>query len=123
VNERNAPHLVHDPRRAGSYPAAVAAAASASRRLPPAAIALALALLWLGLGPRTPDLAAAVYRSSLFARDGFQLWDNAWYGGHHLAGYSIDFPALGSAIGVRRGPAGIWSRRWRGCGAGRSSCS
>jgi hypothetical protein len=79
----------------------VAAAASASRRLPPAAIALALALLWLVLGPRTPDLAAAVYRSSLFARDGFQLWDNAWYGGHHLLGYSIVFPALGSTIGVR----------------------
>jgi hypothetical protein len=79
----------------------VAAAASASRRLPPAAIALALALVWLLLGPRTPDLAAAVYRSSLFARDGFQLWDNAWYGGHHLLGYSIVFPAIGSAIGVR----------------------
>ena len=79
----------------------MAAAASASRRLPPAAIALALALGWLVLGPRTPDLAAAVYRSSLFARDGFQLWDNAWYGGHHLLGYSIVFPAIGSAIGVR----------------------
>jgi hypothetical protein len=62
---------------------------------------LALALLWLGLGPRPPDLAAAVYRSSLFARNGFQLRDNAWYGGHHLIGYSIVFPALASAIGVR----------------------
>jgi hypothetical protein len=79
----------------------VAAAASASRRLPPAAIALALALLWLVLGPWTPDLAAAVYRSSLFSRDGFQVWDNAWYGGHHLLGYSIVFPTVGSAIGVR----------------------
>jgi hypothetical protein len=79
----------------------VVAVASASRRLPPAAIALALALLWLVLGPRTPDLAAAVYRAGLFARDGFQLWDNAWFGGHHLLDYSVLFPAIGSALGVR----------------------
>jgi hypothetical protein len=79
----------------------VVAVASASRRLPPAAIALALALLWLVLGPRTPDLAAAVYRAGLFARDGFQLWDNAWFGGHHLLDYSVLFPAIGSTLGVR----------------------
>jgi hypothetical protein len=89
----------------------VAAAASASRRLPPAAIALALALLWLGLGSRTPDLAATVYRSSLFARDGFQVWDNAWYGGHHL---------LVLVTPVLERPTGPWlvavarrTREWR----------
>jgi hypothetical protein len=54
-----------------------------------------------GARAEAAGLAAAVYRSSLFARNGFQLRDNAWYGGHHLIGYSIVFPALASAIGVR----------------------
>ena len=83
------------------------AVAFASRRLPPAAIALALALAWLALGPRTPDLAAAVYRAGLFARDGFQLWDNGWFGGHHLLDYSVLFPAIGSELGAR--PTGVLS--------------
>ncbi len=29
------------------------------------------------------------------------LWDNAWYAGHHVPGYSLTWPALGAAIGVR----------------------
>src|SRR5207302_646989 len=27
------------------------------------------------------------------------LWDNSWYGGHHLPAYSVLAPALGAAIG------------------------
>ena len=46
-----------------------------------------------------PDLAAAGYRSDLFARVGFTLWDNGWYGGHHLLAYSLLAPALGALIG------------------------
>ena len=57
--------------------------------------------LWLVIDPRTADLAAAVYRSQLFARDGLTLWDNAWFGGHHLLGYSLISPALGSLFGPR----------------------
>ena len=48
-----------------------------------------------------PDLAAASYRSDLFARTGLSLWDNSWYGGHHLPAYSILAPPLGALIGVR----------------------
>ena len=60
----------------------------------------------LGLGcliaaPATADLAAATYRSDLFARVGFTLWDNGWYGGHPLPAYSVLAPALGWLIGPR----------------------
>jgi len=69
-----------------------------SPALPVAALA---ALLWLAFAPRTPDLAAQVYRSALFAREGFAVWDGNWYGGHHLLGYSLVSPALGALVGVR----------------------
>ena len=55
-----------------------------------------LGLVYLILAPPSPDLAAASYRSDLFSRDGFTLWDNAWYGGHHLLAYSLLAPALGA---------------------------
>lgn len=78
--------------------------AVASRYQAPA-IALAAALLWLIAAPPTPDLAAAVYRAGLFARDGLQLYDSAWFGGHHLPGYSVVAPALEDLFGVR--PTGV----------------
>jgi hypothetical protein len=69
-------------------------------RLPPAwTITAALAVVYLILAPQSPDLAAASYRSSLFSSAGFTLWDNSWYGGHHLLAYSLLAPALGALIG------------------------
>ncbi|MCA1689477.1 MAG: hypothetical protein LC720_03255, partial [Actinobacteria bacterium] len=60
-------------------------AAAAGLRLPPVlALTGALVAIWLLWSPRSPDLAAQVYRVALFARDGFSVWDNAWYGGHYL---------------------------------------
>ncbi len=53
------------------------------------------------LAPNSSDLAAAGYRSELFSRDGFTLWDNGWYGGHHLLAYSLLAPALGSLLGTQ----------------------
>ena len=72
-------------------------------RAPPWAIAAGLTAL-LGLAyviaaPPSSDLAAAAYRSDLFSRAGFTLWDNSWYGGHHLPAYSVLAPALGAWIG------------------------
>jgi hypothetical protein len=55
--------------------------------------------VYLLLAPQSPDLAAASYRSSLFSSAGFTLWDNSWYGGHHLLAYSVLAPALGALIG------------------------
>ena len=80
------------PRRA---PAFVAVAA------PALALAAGLLAVWLAFYPHTPDLAAQVYRVGLFRQLGFAVWDGNWYAGHHLPGYSLLFPALGTLIGLR----------------------
>jgi hypothetical protein len=70
-------------------------------RAPAWTITAALGLIYLLLAPASADLAAASYRSDLFGRVGFTLWDNGWYGGHHLPAYSVLAPALGWLIGPR----------------------
>jgi len=67
---------------------------------PPAwTITAGLGLAYVILAPPSSDLAAASYRSNLFARVGFTLWDTSWYGGHHLPAYSLLAPALGALVG------------------------
>ena len=56
--------------------------------------------LWSVLQPRTADLAAQVYRAGLFDRAGWTLWDNNWFGGHHVPGYSLLTPWLMSHAGI-----------------------
>ena|GEM_PF-190775 len=80
--------------RLGSAPPPVAALAVA-------ALAVSLSAVWLIADPRTPDLAAAVYRADLFNRLGLAVWDEHWYAGHHLPGYSLLFPPMASLLGVR----------------------
>ncbi|HEY2283460.1 MAG TPA: hypothetical protein VGH60_07925 [Solirubrobacteraceae bacterium] len=81
-------------------------ARTGARKAPPWAIALAiavpLALAYLIVQPPAGDLAAAIYRSDLFARVGFALRDNGWYAAHrhYLPGYSLLSPELGAWIGV-----------------------
>lgn len=70
-----------------------------ARRAPAWTITAALGVVYLLVAPPSPDLAAASYRSNLFSRVGFSLWDNSWYGGHHLLAYSLLSPALGALIG------------------------
>jgi hypothetical protein len=70
-----------------------------ARRAPAWTITAALGVVYLIVAPPSPDLAAASYRSNLFSRVGFSLWDNSWYGGHHLLAYSLLSPALGALIG------------------------
>lgn len=77
-------------RRLGSSPAAGSALLAALG-----------ALVYMITSPPSADLAAATYRSDLFARVGFTQWDNAWYAGHHLPGYSLLSPALGALLGPR----------------------
>lgn len=67
----------------------------------PCALAAVLAALWFAFAPATPDLAAQAYRTDLFAREGFTVWNGFWFGGHHTPGYSILFPPLGATFGVR----------------------
>ncbi|HEX4187480.1 MAG TPA: N,N-dimethylformamidase beta subunit family domain-containing protein [Solirubrobacteraceae bacterium] len=68
---------------------------------PAAPLAVVLLAAWLIVDPRTPDLAAQVYRVDLFGRLGFAVWDEHWYAGHHLPGYSLLLPPLGSLVGLR----------------------
>src|ERR1700722_20919892 len=67
------------------------------------AVAVPLALAYVILAPAAGDLAAATYRSDLFARVGFATWDTGWYAAHGywLPGYSLLSPALGALLGVR----------------------
>ncbi len=67
------------------------------------AVAVPLAIAYLLLAPPAGDLAAATYRSDLFARVGFTTWDTGWYAahGHWLPAYSLLSPALGALLGVR----------------------
>ncbi len=60
-----------------------------------------LLLVWLLVDPRTPDLAAQVYRLGLYERVGFGVFDEHWYAGHDLPGYSLLFAPLASLIGMR----------------------
>jgi hypothetical protein len=57
--------------------------------------------VWLLVAPRTPDLAAAAYRVDLFKHVGLGIYDEHWYGGHDLPGYSVLFPPLAWALGLR----------------------
>lgn len=72
------------------------------RRVSPAVLtACVLVGAWLLVSPRTPDLAAQVYRATLFEGSGFTVWDNNWYGGHHLPGYSLLFSWAALVLGMR----------------------
>ncbi len=64
-------------------------------------LACVLVGVWLVLAPRSPDLAAQTYRASLFESSGFTVWDNNWYGGHHLPGYSLVFPWFALLLGIK----------------------
>jgi hypothetical protein len=71
---------------------------TAERAAPPAwALAALLAAAYVTLVPGGGDLAAQAYRAHL----GLVLWDNGWYGGHQMPGYSVLFPPLGALLGER----------------------
>jgi hypothetical protein len=65
------------------------------------AFTAALIALWLAVDPRTPDLAAQVYRVDLFRQIGLAVWDENWYAGHQLPGYSLLYPPLAALLGIR----------------------
>ena len=55
-------------------------------RIAPTLLAAILAAAWLAFAPATPDLAAQVYRTELFEREGWTTFDLSWYGVHHMPG-------------------------------------
>jgi hypothetical protein len=71
-------------------------------RMPVGALfAAGLAAAWLIVDPRTPDLAAQAYRVGLYEQVGFAVFDEHWYAGHGLPGYSLLFAPLASLLGMR----------------------
>ena len=66
----------------------------------PAAVAAGLAVVAVVLRWRGSDLPAHFFRIHLVERDGFEVWNNYWYGGHHTLGYGFAFPVLGAVLGI-----------------------
>jgi hypothetical protein len=76
------------------------AAPSLAPSLLPAAVAGGLALLAVVVGWRGQDLPAHLLRIHLVERDGFEVWNNFWYSGHHTVGYGFAVPVLGAYFGI-----------------------
>lgn len=77
--------------------------AGAALRRSPVRVAVAISallsavhLIWQ---PRTLDLSAQVFRAELWERHGWVLWNDAWYSGHTIPGYSLLYPPLGAWLG------------------------
>jgi hypothetical protein len=64
-----------------------------------AAASLAALLAWLI--PPSGDLAAHVYQRAVFVEDGFELWNNFWYGGRYsFVTYSVVYYPLAGLLGI-----------------------
>ena len=48
----------------------------------------------LTVGPPGIDTPAHLFMTWLFRHAGVQLWNNYWYGGNEVLGYSVLFPPL-----------------------------
>ena len=68
------------------------------KRAAPTLIAGALATVYVIVSPPSFDLAAHLLRAQLFRSEGFGLWNNWWYGGHHTLGYSVLFPPISALL-------------------------
>jgi hypothetical protein len=70
----------------------------------PLAPTLATAVVGAGYliaAPMTADMAAHTFRAWLWSEMGFATWNAQWYGGHHMAGYSLLYPPLAALAGTR----------------------
>src|SRR5262249_38918195 len=61
-------------------------------------LAMAFALAYVLISPPSLDLAAHLLRAKLFSVEGFGIWNNWWYGGHHVVMYSVLFPPIANAL-------------------------
>jgi hypothetical protein len=67
-------------------------------RLLPTTLAALLAATYVIASPPSLDLAAHMFRAHLFAQNPFGIWNNYWYSGHHIVGYSLLFPAVSALL-------------------------
>ncbi len=68
------------------------------RRVAPVAVAGLLATVYVIVSPPSLDLAAHLLRAKLFSTEGFGVWNNWWYAGHHTPSYSVLFPPVAAAL-------------------------
>jgi len=85
-------------RAARSAPVRSAATVDRVKRLAPALVAAAVAISYVVISPPSLDLASHLFRAQLFREEGFGLWNNFWYSGHHIVGYSVLFPAVSAEL-------------------------
>lgn len=86
----------------GSQPS-VAGALSLGRLswLPAVALSVAFTTAVLLWDPHVRDLAAQTFRTELFERGGFSIWNGSWYGGHYTLTYSVLGPPAAALVGAR----------------------
>ncbi len=68
------------------------------QRLAPTLVAAAFAAAYVIISPPSLDLAAHLFRAQLFRVEGFGIWNNWWYSGHDIVGYSVLFPAVSALL-------------------------
>jgi hypothetical protein len=64
------------------------------RRIAPTLLAAVLGAIYVLASPPSFDLAAHLFRAQLFRMEGFGIWNNLWYSGHHDVSYSVLFPPV-----------------------------
>jgi hypothetical protein len=92
----------NDPALAPAGAGSAAAGATPARLpgwLPAVALSSALAAVLLIWDPQVRDLAAQAFRTELFEREGFAIWNGSWYEGHYTLTYSVLFPPLAAVLG------------------------
>jgi hypothetical protein len=68
------------------------------KRLLPTLASGVIALAYVLIAPPSEDLAAHLLRAKLFATQGFAIWNNWWYAGHNIPGYSVLFPPVAALL-------------------------
>jgi hypothetical protein len=68
------------------------------KRIVPTLVAAILATVYVIVSPPSLDLAAHLLRAKLFSAEGFGIWNNWWYAGHHVPGYSVLFPPIAALL-------------------------
>jgi hypothetical protein len=82
-----------DPQAEPPAPRADSSRERRLKRLLPTLTSGLIALAYVLIAPRSEDLAAHLLRAKLFAAEGWSgIWNNWWYAGHNLPGYSVLFP-------------------------------
>jgi hypothetical protein len=75
------------------------------RWLAPTLVAASLAAVYVIASPSSVDLAAHLFRAEMFRQQGFGVWNNYWYSGNAVLGYSVLFPAVSATLTPQLGAA------------------